>query len=93
MFQSLCAECIEFLSQRRSGDALMESRHEEGQTDKQGLHPRKRSGMQTFFFSYTLGNFAWRLYHPGENRRKARPPTDRLVYVWDINRNIPTTRR
>ena len=42
MFWSLCAECVEFLSQRRSGADLMESRHG-GQTDKQGLYQRKRS--------------------------------------------------
>ena len=35
-FWSLCAECIEFWSQRKSGAALMESRHGEGQTDKTG---------------------------------------------------------
>ena len=34
MFWSLCAECIEFLTQMRRGDVLMESRHGEGQTDK-----------------------------------------------------------
>ena len=28
MFWSLCAKCVEFLSQRRSGAVLMESRHE-----------------------------------------------------------------
>ena len=38
-----CAECVEFLSQRRSGAVLIESRHGEGQTDKQGLYHRKRS--------------------------------------------------
>ena len=27
MFRSLCAECVEFLSQMRSGAVLMESRH------------------------------------------------------------------
>ena len=43
MFWSLCAECVEFLSQIRSGAVLMESRHGEGQTDKQGLYQRKRS--------------------------------------------------
>ena len=43
MFWSLCAECIEFLTQMRRGDVLMESRHGEGQTDKQGLYQRKRS--------------------------------------------------
>ena len=43
MFWSLCAECIEFLNQRRNRAVLMESRHEKGQTDKQGLHQRKRS--------------------------------------------------
>ena len=43
MFWSLCAECVaEFLSQRRSGAVLIESRHGEGQTDKQGLYQRKR---------------------------------------------------
>ncbi len=43
MFWSLCVECIEFLSQMRSGAVLMESRHREGQTDKQRLYQRKRS--------------------------------------------------
>ena len=43
MFWSLCAECVEFLSQMRSGAVSMESRHEKGQTDKQGLYQRKRS--------------------------------------------------
>ena len=43
MFWSLCAECAEFLRQRRNGAVLMESRHGEGQTDKQGLYQRKRS--------------------------------------------------
>ena len=42
MFWSLCAECVEFLSQMRSGAVSMESRHR-GQTDKQGLYQRKRS--------------------------------------------------
>ena len=43
MFWSLCVERVEFFSQRRSGAVLMESRHGEGQTDKQGLYQRKRS--------------------------------------------------
>ena len=43
MFWSLCAECVEFLSKRRSGAVLMESRHGEGQTDNLGLCQRKRS--------------------------------------------------
>ena len=43
MFWSLCAECVKFLSQMRSGAVSMESRHGEGQTDKQGLYQRKRS--------------------------------------------------
>ena len=34
MFWSIGAECVEFLSQMRSGAVLMESRHGEGQTDK-----------------------------------------------------------
>ena len=34
MFWSLCAECVEFLSQRRGGAVLMESRHGDDQTDK-----------------------------------------------------------
>ena len=37
MFWALCAECVEFSSQRRIGAVLMESRHGEGQTDKQGI--------------------------------------------------------
>ena len=44
MFWSLCAECVEFLSQRRSRAVLMESTHGEGQTDKQVLCQRKGSG-------------------------------------------------
>ena len=42
MFWSLCVECEEFSSQRRNGAVLMESRHEGGQTDKQGLYQRKK---------------------------------------------------
>ena len=48
MCWSLCAECVEFLSQRRSGAVLMESRHGEGQTDKQKLYQRKRSDFCLF---------------------------------------------
>ena len=55
MFWSLCAECVEFLSQRRSGAVLMESRHGEGQTDKQGLYQRKRSDrVLTTYVRYVL---------------------------------------
>ena len=36
MFWSLCVECKEFLSQRRSRAVLVGSGQEEGQTDKQG---------------------------------------------------------
>ena len=43
MFWSLSAECVDFSSQVRSGAVLMESRHGEGHTDKQGLYHRKRS--------------------------------------------------
>ena len=43
MFWSLCAECVELLSQRRSRAVLMDSRHAEDQTDKRGLYQRKRS--------------------------------------------------
>ena len=39
---SLCAECVELLSQMRSGAVLMESRHGEGQTDTQGLYQKKK---------------------------------------------------
>ena len=45
MFWSLCAECVEFLSQRRSWAVLMESRHGEGQTDMHGLYQRNRSDL------------------------------------------------
>ena len=56
MFRSLCAECVEFLSQMRSGAVVMESRHEEGQTDKQGLYQRKRSDrvLTTYIFDTCL---------------------------------------
>ena len=56
MFWSLCAECIEFLSQRRSGAVLMESRHGEDQTYKQGLYQRKRNDrVLTTYTRYVLG--------------------------------------
>ena len=42
IFWSLCAERVEFMSQMRSGAVLMESRHGDGQTDKQGLYQRKK---------------------------------------------------
>ena len=55
MFWSLCAECVEFLSQWRSGAVLMENRHGEGQTDKQGLYQRKRSDrVLTTYIRYVL---------------------------------------
>ena len=37
MCWSLFVECVELLSQMRSGTVLMEGRHGEGQTDKQGI--------------------------------------------------------
>ena len=43
MFWPSCAECVEFLSQRRSGAVLMETRHRENQTAKQSLYQRERS--------------------------------------------------
>ena len=56
MFWYLCAEWIEFLSQRRSRAVLMKSRHEEGQTVKQGLYQRKRGDrVLTTFISDVLG--------------------------------------
>ena len=56
MFWSLCVECIEFLGQRRSGAVLMESRHAECQTDKQGLYQRKRSDkVLTTYIQYVFG--------------------------------------
>ena len=56
MFWSLCAECVEFLNQRRSGAVSMESRYGEGQTDKQGLYQRKRSDrVLTTYIRYMLG--------------------------------------
>ena len=56
MLWSLCAECIELISQRRSGAVLMESRHEEGQKDKQRMYQRKRSErVLTAYIRYVLG--------------------------------------
>ena len=56
MFWSLCAECIEFLSQMSSRAVLMESRHGEDQTGKQGLYQRKRSDrVLTTYIQYVLG--------------------------------------
>ena len=57
MFLSLCAECVGFLSQRRNGAVLMERRHGEGQTDKQGLYQRKRS--DRVLTAYTRYMFGW----------------------------------
>ena len=56
MLWSFCAECVEFLSQRKSGAVLVESRHGEGQTDKHGLYQRKRSDrVLTTYIRYVLG--------------------------------------
>ena len=56
MFWSLCVECVKFLNQRRSGAVLMESRHAEDQTDKQGLYQRIRSDrVFTTYTQYVLG--------------------------------------
>ena len=57
MCRPLCAECVEFLSQRRSGAVLMESRNAEGQTDKQGLYQRKKKSdrVLTTYTQYVLG--------------------------------------
>ena len=67
MFWSLCAECVEFLSQRRSRAVLMESRHGEGQTDKQGLYHRKRSESVDNLYSIRswMGS-KWRVLRRGE---------------------------
>ena len=55
MLWSLCAECVEFLSQMRSGAVLMESRHRESQGDKQGLYQRKGSDIVlTTYIRYVL---------------------------------------
>ena len=55
MCRPLCAECVEFLSQRRSGAVLMESRHGECQTDQQGLFQRKSSDrVLTAYIRYVL---------------------------------------
>ena len=56
MFWPLCAECVEFLSQKKSGAVLMESRYGEDQTDKQELYQRKRSDrVLTTYIRYVLG--------------------------------------
>ena len=56
MFSSSYAESVEFLSQRRSGPALMENRHEEGQKDKQELYQRQRSDrVLTTYTRWVLG--------------------------------------
>ena len=53
---SLSTECVEFLSQRRSGAVLMESRHREGQTDKQGLYQRQKTDrVLRTYARYVLG--------------------------------------
>ena len=56
MFWSLYAECVEFLSQRKTAAVFMESRSEEGQTDKQRLYQRKWSDrVLTAYIRYVLG--------------------------------------
>ena len=64
MFWSLCAECVEFLSQRRSGAVLMESRHGEGQTDKQGLYQRRRRDSVDSL--YSIGGGGGAAQQPGK---------------------------
>ena len=53
MFWSLCAECVEFLSQGWSEAVLIESKHE-GQTDKQRLYPRKWSDRVLTAYTYNF---------------------------------------
>ena len=48
MFCFLCVEYVEFLSQRKSGAVLMESKHGESQTDKQGLYQREKKGVTEY---------------------------------------------
>ena len=57
MCSFLRAEFVEFLSQRRSGDVLMESNiHEEGQKSKQVQFRRKRSDeVFTFCTRFVVG--------------------------------------
>ena len=56
MCLSLCAECVKFFSQRRSGAVLIESRHGEGQADKRGLYQKKMSErVLTTCIQYVLG--------------------------------------
>ena len=56
MFWSLCAEYVEFLSLRKHGAVLMESRNGEGQTDKQELCQRKRNDRVLIAYTrYVLG--------------------------------------
>ena len=52
MSWSLCAECVEFLSQMRSGAILMESKHGESQTDKQGLYQREKKRSDRVLTTY-----------------------------------------
>ena len=42
MLWSLCTECVEFLSQTKSGAVLMDSRHGEDHTDKQDTVSEKK---------------------------------------------------
>ena len=55
MFWSLCAKCVEFLSQRRSGAVLTESRHGEGQSDKRELFQKeKKKGVESVDNLYSI---------------------------------------
>ena len=53
MFWSLCAECVKFLTQMRSGAVLMESKHGEGHTDKKWVYQRKRSDRVLTTYTHT----------------------------------------
>ena len=56
MFWSLCEECVEFLSKRRSGAVLIKSRHSKGQTGKRGRLYQKKSidRVLTTYIRYVL---------------------------------------
>ena len=75
-FWFLFAECVELLSQRRSGAVLMESRHGEGQIDKQGLYQRKRS--DRVLTTYTRHVLGW----AASEESRGRVKHDLIYELW-----------
>ena len=60
MCWSLCADCVHFFSQRRSGAVLMESRYEEGQTDRGCIREKRVAPSAVLLFMLTYRRFLFK---------------------------------